>query len=231
MDVSDNVFFDYRTYKMLSRTSRKKIKAWITKQAESPLLDILRTELNGCKRVLDIGCGVGSPIGKIRKNFFLEGIDALPKSKVPTFYDKYKQGNIKELTKYYKEKSFDAAIVLDVIEHLKKKDGLKLIKDLEKIVKKKIIILTPSGFMYQGPVGGNIYQIHLSGWKAKEFQEKGFKTSGLHGFKFLRGDLAAIKYKPWYVWLYISHLTQYITRYFPGIAFHVIAIKKMGEKE
>lgn len=216
---------------MIKLTNYKQdIKSWITKKAEEPLCSTLKKELNTCRSVLDVGCGFNSPLGKISKTFYLQGIDAIPQKKVLGIYDKYTVGNITNLRKYYKKKSFDGIVALDVIEHLKKSDGIKLIKDLEWIAKKKIIILTPSGFMYQGAVGGNPFQTHLSGWKAKDFYKYGFACYGMHGLKILRGELAGIKYKPWYIWLFISHVTQFITKHFPNIAFHVLAIKNIDAK-
>lgn len=207
---------------------RKKIKKWIINSAEKPFLSVLKKELSGCKSVLDIGCGVNSSLGKIPKKFYSEGIDAFFGEKKPVIYDRFKKGNITNLRKYYKKKSFDAVIAIDVIEHLKKGDGIKFLRDLEWIAREKIIILTPSGFMYQGPVGGNPFQVHLSGWNAKDFKKYGYKTYGMHGLKILRGELAGIKFKPWYIWLFISHLTQFITVFFPKIAFHILAVKTLN---
>lgn len=202
-------------------------KSIIVKKAESPLLNTLEKEFENCKRVLEVGSGIHSPMGKISRNFYLEGIDMLPinKNKKMWLHDNYKKGNIKNLRKYYKKNSFDGVVALDVIEHLTKEDGLKLISDIDYIAKKKIVILTPEGFHKQGTIDGNIYMTHLSGWKVNEFKKYGYKTHGMHGLKILRGKEASMKYKPWYFWLLISDLSQYITYFIPRIAFHIIAIK------
>lgn len=206
---------------------KKQIKFWVIKMAEEPFLTVLKDELQGCESVLDVGCGTNSSLGKIPKTFYSEGIDVFFPTNKPKIHDKYKNANIVNLRRFYKKKSFDAAIAIDVIEHLTKSDGLRLLKDFELIARKKIIILTPSGFMYQGAVGGNQFQTHLSGWNAKDFSKYGYKCYGMHGLKILRGELAGIKYKPWYVWLFISHITQFFTKFFPNIAFHVLAIKNL----
>ncbi len=216
---------------MLSWTQcKEEIKSWIVKSAEEPLLSTLRRELAGCKSVLEVGSGIHSPIGKVPRKFFLEGIDLLPIPKKDQWiHDAYKRGNIMYLRKYYKKRSFDAAIALDVIEHLTKEAGFRLLDDLEWIARKKIIILTPEGFHHQGEVERNSYMMHHSGWKSEEFRKSGYITHGMHGFKILRGEEAGIKFKPWYLWLFISHLSQYITFFFPRAAFHIIAIKTFDD--
>ena len=55
-------------------------------------------------------------------------------------------GDIRNLTDYFKRGQFDACIAIDVIEHLPKEEGLKLMEDMESIAKRKIIIFTPNGF-------------------------------------------------------------------------------------
>lgn len=208
--------------------TKKSIKQWIIKNAEEPLLSTLGSELNGCESVLDVGSGIHSPIGKIPRTFSLEGVDMLPRpKKAMRIHDKYKRGNILNLRELYKKKSFDGVIAIDVIEHLKKPDGLKLLKDLEWIARKKIIILTPAGFHYQGKVDNNPYMRHLSGWKSEEFKKYGYRCHGMHGLKLLRGEQAGIKFQPWYLWLLISHISQYVTHFFPNLAFHIIAVKTL----
>lgn len=208
------------------KKNKSDIKQWIVKKAEEPFLSVLTKELKRCDSVLDVGCGIYSSLGQIPKTFYSEGIDMLPSpKKALRIHDKYKRGNILNLREYYKKKSFDGVIAVDVIEHLKKSDGLKLLRDLEWIARKKIIILTPDGFHYQGEVDNNPYMRHLSGWKSKEFKKYGYRCYGMHGLKLLRGEQAGIRFKPWYLWLFLSHLSQYITRFFPSIAFHILAVK------
>ena len=208
---------------------KSEIKEWIVRSAETPFLSALKNELKECGSVLEVGSGIHSQIGKVPRKFYLEGIDLLPikKNKKLWIHDAYKKGDIRNLRKYYKNSSFDAVIAIDVIEHLTKKDGFRLLDDMEWIARKKIIILTPEGFHVQGTVDGNPFMEHLSGWSTGEFKKYGYTTHGMHGLKILRGEEASIKYKPWYVWILVSHLTQYITHFFPRIAFHIIAIKSL----
>lgn len=56
------------------------------------------------------------------------------------------------------------------------------------------------------------------------------KIEGVRGFKFIRGEFAAIKYRPWYVWLYLSYLSEYITIPFPWLAFELMAVKTLTHR-
>ena len=66
--------------------------------------------------------------------------------------------------------SFDCVTALDVIEHIKKAEGLRLLEDMERIAKKRIVVFTPNGFLPQSVHNNNPLQIHKSGWKVKEMR-------------------------------------------------------------
>ncbi len=159
---------------------------------------ILEKELSSCKTVLDVGCGHNSPLGKIKKSFISEGIDihkeCIVKSQKRGIHDSYKIADIRNLAKLYRHESFDAIIALDVIEHLRKNEGKRLMKDMERIAK-KVILLTPNGFLEQNTLENNQYQIHQSGWSKEELEKLGYKVYGLRGLKCLRSQDANIKGK------------------------------------
>ena len=211
------------------------LKKYVNACSDFGFYRLLKRELEGYSRVLDVGCGVNSPLAKIDKTFYLEGIDLIPfKSKkgdteeyTNKIHDKYIRGNILNIEKYYKNKSFDAVVLFHVLEHLKRSEGKVFLEKLENIARYKVIICTPNGFIPQDPRNGNIYQEHLSGWYIKDFKIRGFKIYGIRGFKFIRGEFAAIKYKPWYVWLYLSYLSEHITIPFPQLSFELMAVKTL----
>ncbi len=187
--------------------------------------------LEDCSTVLDVGCGSNSPIVNIRRHFYSEGIDIFPKSikesKKNKIHDKYKIGDVLKLEDYYKKKSFDAVIALDLVEHMEKKDSLELIKAMERIAKKKVIILTPNGFYHQDQLDGNPYQTHKSKWELKDFKRLGYKVYGLRGLKFLRGEYASIKFRPWFLWGLIAFISEPILYFIPQLSYHLFAVKKI----
>jgi hypothetical protein len=133
--------------------------------------------------VLDIGCGI-RPM-----NFFTPNIHVL----VEPFPDyvkmlRYKYVNIPQIIiiqnysldflKLAPDASFDSIFVLDVIEHLSKEDGLKLIKECERVARQQIIFFTPIGFEEQDceseekdgwGLTGMTFQQHRSGWFPEDF--------------------------------------------------------------
>lgn len=191
----------------------------------------LGRELKECKSVLDVGCGSWSPLEKVKKTFYSEGIDihqpSLAKIKKKKNHDKYRLGDVRKLGKFYQPKSFDAVIALDLIEHLKKQEGLDLLKSVEKIAKKKVIILTPNGFTKQDSSGNNPHQIHHSGWSVDDFKKRDYRVYGMRGLKFIRGEWATINFKPWFFWGLISVLSQAIVYRLPKLAYQLFAVKEL----
>ncbi len=213
----------------LSYFSSKLIEA-----GDSLYYRVLENELSDCQTVLDVGCGSNSPLLKIKKSFWSEGVDihkpSIFKSKKKRSHDSYKIADIRNLDKIYRQKSFDAVVALDLIEHLEYQEGEKLLNSLEKIAKKKVIILTPNGFLPQDGYGNNPYQIHKSGWTVKDFLKYGFTYYGLRGLKGIRGEQGTIKYRPWFFWGLIAVITEYLTFYFPKLAAQIFAVKRLNRR-
>ena len=126
----------------------------------------IRQALKDCDDVLDVGCGrslsmrwlgVKHPVG-------IEAYrPAYEEAKRENTHDELICGDVRSLSEHFKPGQFDACIALDVIEHLTKEDGLKLIEQMEKIARRKIIFSTPSGFLPQHHFEHGDLQEHLSG--------------------------------------------------------------------
>lgn len=54
--------------------------------------------------------------------------------------------------------------MIDVLEHLSKEEGLKILEKAEKWAKKKIIVTTPNGYFPMEEVDENILERHLYRW-------------------------------------------------------------------
>jgi len=87
-------------------------------------------------------------------------------------------------------------MALDVIEHLAKEDGLRLMRAMEKISRRKVIFFTPSGFLPQCHLEKNDLQEHLSGWEVAEMKQHGYQVIGMLGPKALRGEFHNLKWRP-----------------------------------
>ncbi|MDI6856551.1 MAG: class I SAM-dependent methyltransferase, partial [Candidatus Thermoplasmatota archaeon] len=96
----------------------------------------------------------------------------------------------------FKQKSFDAVVAIDVLEHLTKKEGHALIERMENWAKKKVIIFTPNNYVEQEEYEKDIFQEHKSGWSYEELKELGFEVVGMGDWRKVREAHAIPKYKP-----------------------------------
>jgi hypothetical protein len=215
---------------MRSRTS---LVLLLLKQGFDPAAIVLRLALRrallGSDRVLDIGCGssmnlrwlgVPHPTG-------LEGYGpALEEARRKNTHDALIQGDVRSLDQHFKPGQFDTCISLDVIEHLSKEDGWKLIDSMERIATRKVILLTPSGFLPQHHLEQGDLQEHLSGWEAAEMRARGYEVTGLLGPKSLRGDHHTLKGRPKVFWGLVSLLGHFLyTRNHPAQAAAILCVK------
>ena len=206
-----------------------------------PLLEqypnLVKKEIIGsCQTLLDVGCGTKSPVVKFSDKLdYSAGIDifesSLLKNKKSKIYTEYEKMDVLEIGDVYKENSFDCVLASELIEHLAKEDGLRLIAMMEKIAKKKVIVFTPNGYLQQDEYDGNEFQIHRSGWHPLEMKKMGYRVIGIRGWKPLRGKYGIIKWWPKEFWRRISLLTQPITEKFPKIAFQILCVKDITEAE
>lgn len=191
--------------------------------------NFLKKTLCDCGNVLELGCGNNSPLQYFTKKYYSCGVDIfypyLEESRFKKIHNSYISADILNLP--IKPKSFDCVIALDVIEHLEKEMGWKLVELMENIARKAIVIFTPNGFLRQDPYDNNVYHIHKSGWYFDDFKNIGFSAFGFFGLKCLRGDSAKLKLWPRFIWFIISELTQPLVFKMPQFAAQILYIKKL----
>jgi len=139
------------------------------------------------------------------------------------------------LTYDFGDKSFDLVIMIDVLEHLSKNDGEKILDIVQDIARKAVLIKTPNGFVHQNEFDGNTPQAHLSGWNIDDFKMKSFKVYGMSGLKLLRkpvhcdewdDNLAlTIRFRPKHFWLVVSGMSQIIVKKIPRVCYELLAVK------
>jgi len=206
---------------------------------------LLQRELIDCESVLDLGCGPSSPVQRCEKIKYSVGVEIfkpyLEESKRKKIHTEYISKKIEEIN--FSENSFDAVILIEVMEHLPKEIGLKIIKRAEKWARKKVIISTPNGYFPMGDVDSNQYQKHLSGWTIQEFSSLGFKSQGVSGLKFFYTDKGLVKsilednniwenirLRPKKLFYLVNGFMQIFSYYFPNIAFGLFTVKKIKKK-
>lgn len=200
---------------------------------------VLQNELADCASVLDLGCGDDSPIKNCKNIKYSIGVEIhkpyIKTSKNRKIHTSYINALVEDVD--FKPKSFDAVVMLEVLEHLPEKTGKKLMRKMERWAKKKIIISTPNGFIDQAAYDANPHQKHVSGWTYERMKKMGYRCFGLAGLKILRthrevdtkdADLTtSIRFKPCLLWFIIAVISQTITFRLPRFAFELLCVKNV----
>lgn len=190
----------------------------------------IERELRGCYRILDLGCGKSSILERLHGNYYSVGVDGYPpyieESKMKGIHDEYILSDIMKVE--FPDKSFDAIICAQVIEHLVPEDAAVLMKRMERWATKKIIMTTPNcesgfsptehGHVHEGG-GDPILMNHKSGWTVETFRKFGYRVRGYDGFEqfFGKPGFARLLY-------YISLPPSY---FLPRYAYQLLAIKDL----
>lgn len=141
---------------------------------------MVRAYAKGAKTVLDIGGGNGI----LAMGFWSQGnvtvLDAAPgeflTKKRATTKPKVFTGDCESALELFGEKSFDVVQFTEIIEHLRKVKGRRMLAMLPKLARSAIIITTPGGFLHGPATLGNPYNVHVSGWTPEEFVEHGYNV-------------------------------------------------------
>ncbi len=191
----------------------------------------LRNALVGCGSALDVGCVFSMAMRQVGMANTV-GIDGYEPSLVEArrlqTHDQLVHGDVTNLARHFQPRQFDACVALDLIEHLTKQDGLKLMQEIEKIARKRVLIFTPSGFLPQGHADADDLQAHLSGWEPAEMERHGYRVIGLLGPKKVRGEYHALKDKPMVLWGAVSLLGHFLwSRWRPEQAAAILCVKSL----
>ena len=194
-----------------------------------PVQFLILKELMNCKSVLDLGCGRHSMVPIIPSGIYTVGVeffsDAHQEALRSGRHSKVIQSDVTKIE--FENKSFDAVVMLDVLEHLTKEEGEALIRKMERWAKEKIIIFTPNGFIHQDCYDQNPLMEHKSGWKSEELAGKGFRVRGVRGFKSLYPSSLHPDEEKSTFWTRICDLTQAVTYFIPSLAFQLFCVKNL----
>ena len=191
----------------------------------------MRKALLGCESVLDVGCGHSSMMRYfgVQHSVGIDGyLPSVEEARKKQTHDEVIHGNVTELENSFRPKQFDACIAIDVIEHLTKEDGLKLIASMERIARKRVVFFTPNGFLPQRHISNDDLQEHLSGWEPAEMRGFGYRVKGLLGPKKLRGEHHALKNKPAAFWGIASFIGQLGVANRPEKAAAILCVKDLA---
>ncbi len=176
------------------------------------------------KTVLDVGCGINSPVNYfITRGHQLDGLDISETALKQRHYTKYRKVICQDIRDWQSEETYDVITALDFIEHVPKDEGIHILAKMEHMAR-RVIIVTPNGFIPQPPGPDNPFQEHLSGWKVKDFEARGYKVYGMFGPKWLRIGTARLRYQPKFLWGIIVWLLTPIFFWLPRYSFSLLAV-------
>jgi hypothetical protein len=134
------------------------------------------------RTVMDIGCGYGKWGFLVREaldfvgdrhtreewEVRIDGMDAFPQESplLEWIYNSIQIADV--LAVAHVVRDYDAVILGDVIEHIEKAEGKRLLEDLL-VDNRCVLINTPREFFAQGDIGGNAFERHRSFWAAGDF--------------------------------------------------------------
>ena len=138
------------------------------------ILKLLPINLDN-KSILDIGCGLGDwgYMLRTRKTgaFHIDGLDLRQQylDRIPEgLYNTLWTQNLQETQTL---PNYDYIICVQVIEHLDKINGFKLLEEIERNCSTRAIVTTPYGYMRDFH--------HLSGWYEEDLRRYGYKCARL----------------------------------------------------
>ena len=150
------------------------------------------TALRRAEVIVDIGCGIQPqdylvPRVHICCEPFYQYVDRLKELIVAGSDRKFRDRHYvilhakwDEALKLLPAKSVDTVFALDVIEHLTKPEGHRLLTEANRIARSQIVLFTPLGFVLQETqhggkdawgMDGAEWQAHCSGWTPEDFDD------------------------------------------------------------
>jgi len=150
------------------------------------LTDAAARAMRSVEVVLDIGCGI-MPQNYIKPRVHIccepysEYVDHL-QQKIAALDPRDRSYVVlnmgwQDAVRHFPAKSVDTVFLVDVIEHLEKSEGQRLLAATEEIARSQVVVFTPLGFMPQHHddgkdawgLSGADWQEHKSGWMPEDF--------------------------------------------------------------
>lgn len=178
------------------------------------------------KRVLDAGSGKGlygylcraTPGGEAA---YVVGTDVYrPYVEFCRRYGPYDALTLTDLAQGlpFRTDSFDIVLVCDLIEHLDRDAGERLLDDVERVARERVVLTCPNGDQLRGPVEDIASEAHLSTWRSSDFRKRGYEVRGIGTRLKPRNDRLALAL--WYV------MTPLAIRV-PAVSDCLVAVKGM----
>jgi len=143
------------------------------------IIQTLREQLKDCDSALELGAGHFEMIGALgcRTRVGVEIHEPYIDRRICDRFVVPIRAEALTACKMFPSRSFDAVLLVDFIEHLKKETALTLLAEAERIARKIVYVHCPVGRHPQEGdafgLGGDEYQRHRSEWHPEEFITRG----------------------------------------------------------
>jgi ubiquinone/menaquinone biosynthesis C-methylase UbiE len=189
-------------------------------------------------KVLDIGAGSAwywEEIANEITNFSLE-VTLLDAVQLDSKLSRHQQLEFRRLVGTAPESlteitanEFDLVVAFDLIEHLSKENGYKLLYEIDRISENSSMLFTPNGYVWQPPSMNNPFNAHISGWTPSELRKLGWdQLRGHTGLRVLREpyglEKKIVKYWPMSE---LDALLKLASFRMPRFAFAYSAVKRV----
>ncbi len=197
---------------------------------------ILR-ELSNCGGVLDVGCGNGRVLSRLRfldhkrrlRRTAFVGLDSWRPSLIES---KNIHNEVVLCCAPYlplREYQFDCIIAVDFLEHLRRTDALKVLNEFERM-SDCVMLLIPVGYCKKRELEDeNPFQQHFSWWNPKELESRGYSVQGINGFRGFRKDSGQFRI-PSLLALPLQVILALVSQLFvyrmPQAAYHMFCVKQ-----
>jgi SAM-dependent methyltransferase len=144
------------------------------------------------RSILDVGCGKGEPMKFINRarNFYAVGLEIfkpyLLEAKNDRTHDDYVLCDVRYIP--IRERAVDVVLCIEVLEHLNREEGINLIRAMEKVACRQVVLTTPVGRYEQHAYDNNPYQEHRYVWSVHEIKRLGYNVKGA-GLKGIPGKV------------------------------------------
>jgi hypothetical protein len=142
---------------------------------------------------IDLGCGpVATPIAQgvfnvpwrrlVSVELFPPYLEALRAKRPAAAAHEIWPMDIRQATRALTPGQADLAIMIDVLEHQTRRQGLDLLVLLERRARLGVVLFSPLGDVPQDDLDGNALQRHRSAWRAEDWLRLGYDVESYEAF-------------------------------------------------
>jgi SAM-dependent methyltransferase len=176
--------------------------------------------------ILDLGCGVGRTgfllweegIGRERVGLELSP-DYAARARGLGVYDRVDEADLSDGLGQFEDGAFDVVLCIDVLPHLEKDAGRRLVQECERVARRRVVMLIP--LRKQPRARAAPTESDRSTWTLGDLHQLGYDTKQF-GSKYTAGVYGGRRF------LLAFYVGTLISQLFPSFAGEVVAAKSVG---